>query len=74
MANDFQSKPAAKKNKVVMFSELRKGTKFTHPITEEVCFVNFKDESCIAYGPTPTYTTTYVRQGNADWSLPIELN
>jgi hypothetical protein len=74
MANVFKGKPPVKKNKVVMFSEIRKGTKFIHPISEEVCFVNFKDETCIAYGPTPSYITTYVRQGDADWSLPIELN
>ena len=57
-----------------MFSEIRKGTKFTHPITEEVCFVNYKDEDCIAYGPTPAFTNTYVRKGDESWTLPIELS
>ena len=74
MANDFKSAPATKKNKVVMFSELRKGTKFTHPITEEVCFVNYKDEDCIAYGPTASFTNKYVRKGDEDWNLSITLN
>lgn len=63
-----------KQNKIVMFSELKKGTRFQNPVTGETCFVNYADDECLGIGPNSGYTTTYIRKSDELWSKPIDLN
>lgn len=56
-----------------MVSELRKGTKYIDPLTDELVYVNFSDEECKGVGPSNGYTTTYIRKGDEMWNKPVEL-
>lgn len=69
-ANATGRKPTPKMG---MLSELKKGTKYVDPITEELVFVNYKDEDCLGIGPAQGYTTGYIRKGDEMWSKPVEL-
>ena len=73
MANDFKGGNKKPMPKMGMISELRKGTKFVHPHTEEITFVNFKDEDCLGVGSSNGYTTNYIRTGDELWSAAVEL-
>lgn len=64
-----------KKNapKMGMISELKKGTRYIDPVTDELTYVNYKDEDCLGVGPSNGYTTNYIRKGDEIWSKPVEL-
>lgn len=59
--------------KMGMVSELKKGTKFVHPVTEELVFVNYKDEDCLGIGPSQGFTNGYIRKGDELWNKPVEI-
>jgi len=72
MSNNFKgNKP--KEPKLIVFNQLRKNTKFKHPITEEIFYCNFKDEECVAYGASSVLTTNYVRPSDEEWNIQVEL-
>lgn len=66
--------PNRRQNKVVMFSELKRGTKFTNPITGETNWVNYTDEDCLGIGPANGYTTSYIRKDDELWTKPVDLS
>lgn len=64
-----------KKNppKMGMISELRKGTKYIDPLTEEIVWVNYSDEDCKGVGPSNGFTTDYIRKGDEMWNKAVQL-
>lgn len=63
-----------KQNKVVMFSELKKGTRFANPITGEINWVNYADEYCLGIGPSQGYTVNYIKPNDELWGKPVDLS
>lgn len=64
-------KPTPKRG---MVSELKKGTKFINPITDELVYVTYKDEACIGVGPSVGYTTGYIRETDSLWNKAVDLS
>lgn len=62
-----------KTNKVVIFSELKRGTRFTNPVTGETNWVNYTDGECVGIGPSNGYTTQYVKSNDELWNKPVDL-
>lgn len=56
-----------------MISEIRKGSKYIDPVTEEVVHVSYKDESCLGIGPSQGYITGYIRSGDIAWNTVVTL-
>lgn len=63
-----------KQNKVVMFSELKRGTRFTNPISGETNWVNYADEDCLGIGPAQGYTVSYIKPSDELWTKPVDLS
>lgn len=81
MANDFKTPnktrvnnpTSAKPKKMVMVSELRRGTRFVHPDSTDIKHVNYKDEICVGYGAVAGLTSDYFREGDLMWNKAVEL-
>lgn len=63
-----------RQNKVVMFSELKRNTRFIHPETGEETYCTYNDGECIGTGPSMGYTTCYVKASDPLWQKPVDLN